>query len=260
MARLTNAARDVPTTEDRRFFRTLISVMATILLAGFVAQLALGRSSFSAPFIVHAHAIVFMGWVGIAVAQAWLVAGGNLALHRRLGMVAVAWSIGLLILGPLVTIATIQSARTPFFFQPQHFLIANPMSLIGFAALFSAAIIMRRQFDWHSRLHIGAFVMLMGPGFGRLLPMPFLPPYAFETAGLVALIFPVVGILRDWRVHGRPHPAWFWGIGVLLATTLLARVIGFSPVGEAIYTAVTAGSSMAGTDGLAFPAPPPGAI
>jgi hypothetical protein len=255
---MTTATFDVPAADDRRFFRNLVSAMAVILVAGFVVQLALGRSSFSAPPIVHVHALVFMGWVGITLAQVWLAAGGSLALHRKLGLVAVAWSIGLMILGPLVTIATIQSARTPFFFQPQHFLIANPVSLIGFAALFSAAIIMRRQFDWHSRLHVAAFVMLMGPGFGRLLPMPFLPPYAFETAGLVALIFPVVGILRDWRVHGRPHPAWFWGIGVLLATTLLARVIGFSPVGESIYTAITAGSSMAGTDGLAFPPPPPG--
>lgn len=257
---MTTAVLNVPTTDDRRFFRNLVSVMAVILLAGFVVQLALGRSSFSAPLIVHLHALVFMGWVGITLSQAWLVAGGNLALHRKLGQVAVIWAIGLLILGPLVTIANIQSGRTPFFFQPQHFLVANPMTLIGFAALFSAAIIMRRQFDWHARLHIGAFVMLMGPGFGRLLPMPFLPPYAFETAGLVALVFPIVGMLRDWRVHGRPHPAWFWGIGVLLAVTVLARLVGFSPIGEAIYAAVTAGGSLAGTDGLAFPPPPPGPI
>ncbi len=257
---MTTAVLDVSTTDDRRFFRNLISVMAVILLTGFVVQLALGRSSFSAPPVVHLHAVVFMGWVGITVAQAWLVAGGNLALHRKLGMIAVAWSVGLLIVGPLVTIANIQSARTPFFFQPQHFLVANPMTLIGFAALFSAAIVMRRKFDWHSRLHIGAFVMLMGPGFGRLLPMPFLTPYAFETAGLVALMFPVVGILRDWRVHGRPHPAWFWGIGVLLAVTILARAVGFSPIGDAFYAAVTAGGGLAGTDGLAFPAPPPGPL
>lgn len=257
---MTTAVLDVPTTDDRRFFRNLVSVMALILLSGFVVQLALGRSSFSAPLIVHLHAIVFMGWVGITLAQAWLAAGGSMALHRRLGLVAVAWSVGLLILGPLVTIATIQTARTPFFFQPQHFLVANPMTLIGFAALFSAAIVMRRRFDWHSRLHISAFVMLMGPGFGRLLPMPFLTPYAFEAAGLVALIFPLFGILRDWRVHGRPHPAWFWGIGVLLAVTILARLIGFSPIGEAIYVAVTTGGALAGTDGLAFPPPPPGPI
>lgn len=178
-------------------------------------------------------------------------------LHRQLGQIAVIWTIALLILGPWVTLATVQTGRTPFFFQPQHFLIANPMTLVGFAGLFWAAIHYRRQFDWHARLHIGAFVLLLGPGFGRLLPMPYLPPYAFEIAGLVALIFPLVGILRDWLVHGRPHPAWFWGIGVLLTVTLLGRLMAFSPIGDAVYAAATANGVMAGVDGLAFP-PPPG--
>jgi hypothetical protein len=254
---MAGATIERPVADDRRFFRNLVTTMAVILVGGFVVQLALGRSSFGAPLVVHAHAIAFMGWVSITLTQAWLAASGNLATHRKLGQLAVVWTIGLLILGPLVTIAAIQTARTPFFFQPQHFLIANPMTLIGFAGLFAAAIVMRRQFDWHARLHIGAFVMLMGPGFGRLLPMPFMTPYAFEIAGLVALVFPVFGILRDWRVHGRPHPAWLWSIAVLLAVTLLARVIAFSPVGDTLYAAVANGS-MANADGLAFPPPPPG--
>ena len=186
-----------------------------------------------------------------------IAAGANMALHRKLGYLAVAWSFGLLILGPLVTLATVQSGRTPFFFQPQHFLVANPMTLIGFAGLFWAGIALRRRTDWHARLHVSAFVMLMGPGFGRLLPMPLLPPYAFEIAGLVALIFPAIGIFYDWRTHGRPHSAWFVGIGVLLAVTVLARVIGFSPVGEAVYDAVVAGTPLAGASGLDYP-PPPG--
>ena len=131
------------------------------------------------------------------------------------------------------------------------------MTLLGFAGLFGAALALRRQTDWHTRLQVGAFTMLMGPGFGRILPMPFLPPYAFETAGLVALIFPIIGMLRDWRVHGRPHAAWLWSIAVLLAVTLLSRVIAFSPVGEAFYSLATPSGPMTGTDGLAFP-PPPG--
>lgn len=257
---MTGATIERPLANDRRFFRNLITVMAVILLAGFVVQLALGRSSFNSPLIVHLHAFGFMTWVAITLTQTWLAASGNLTLHRKLGLLSIGWVIVLLILGPLVTIATVQTGRTPFFFQPQHFLIANPLTLLGFAGLFAAAIVLRQQADWHTRLQVSAFVMLMGPGFGRLLPMPFLPPYAFETAGLVALIFPVIGMLRDWRVHGRPHAAWLWGIAVLLATTLLARVVGFSPIGEAVYAAATAGGSLAGTDGLAFPPPPPGAI
>ena len=87
--------------------------------------------------------------------------------------------------------------------------------------------------------------------------MPFLPPYAFEIAELTALVIPIVCLVRDWRVHGRLHPAWLWSMGVLVGTLLLARILAFSPVGEALYAAVTSGGGMAGTDGLAFPPPPP---
>ncbi|MFN3314431.1 MAG: hypothetical protein ACK46Q_13320 [Hyphomonas sp.] len=248
-----------PAGSDRSFFRACITAMAGIIVLGFVVNLAMGRSSFNAPLILHLHAAVFMGWIGIVLAQVWLATEGNIAMHRRLGRLAVLWAVAMLVLGTWVTVASTQTGRTPFFFQPQHFLIANPLSLLGFAGLLGAAIALRRQTDWHSRLQIGAFVLLMGPGFGRLLPMPFLTPFAWETAVLVALIVPAIGMLRDWRVHGRPHPAWFWCIGVVVGITLLARVIGFSPVGEAVYASVTAGTVVAGTDGLVFP-PPPGPL
>jgi hypothetical protein len=255
---VTDATLSVPFVDDRRFLRNMVTVMSLVIVAGFATQFALGRSSFNAPLVVHAHGVAFMAWVAITVAQAWLAAGASMRTHRQLGKIAAVWTIALLILGPWVTIANVQTGRTPFFFQPQHFLIANPMTLIGFAGLFFAAIHLRRRTDWHARLHVSAFVILLGPGFGRLLPMPLLPPYAFEIAGLTALVFPLVGILRDWRVHGRPHAAWFWGIGVLLAVMLVSRLVAFSPLGEGVYDAFTAGTGLAGSDGLAFPPPPPG--
>lgn len=254
---MTTAHTSAPVADDRRFIRNLATGMALILVAGFVVQLAMGRSSFGAPLVVHAHAVVFMGWVAIVLTQVWLAGAGNIALHRNAGKLAAIWALGLLVFGTWITVAAVQTGRTPFFFQPQHFIIANPLLLYAAIGLLVAAYILRRQTDWHARLQIGSFVLLMGPGFGRLLPMPLLPPYAFEIAALVALIFPAIGILYDWRTHGRPHPAWFWGIGILIGATLLARVIGFSPVGEAVYEAVVAGTPLAGTSGLDFP-PPPG--
>ncbi len=142
---MTGATIDFPVADDRRFFRNLITAMAVILVMGFVVQLAAGRSSFNSPQIIHLHAFAFMAWTGITLTQTWLAASGNLALHRKLGLLSVGWVILLLILGPLVTISTVQTARTPFFFQPQHFLVANPMTLLGFAGLFGAALALRRQ-------------------------------------------------------------------------------------------------------------------
>jgi hypothetical protein len=254
---MTDANITAPVTDDRRFIRNHATAMAVVLVLGFVVQLAMGRSSFGAPLIVHAHAVVFMGWVGIVLTQVWLAGSGNIAMHRQVGRLAGVWALGLLVFGTWITIAAVQTGRTPFFFQPQHVIIANPLSLYAAIGLLVAAYMMRKQTDWHARLQIGSFTLLMGPGFGRLLPMPLLPPYAFEIAGLVALIFPAIGIFYDMRVHGRPHPAWFWGIGVLLAVIVVARLAGFSPVGEAVYDAVVAGTPLAGTSGLDFP-PPPG--
>lgn len=246
-----------PIVDDRRFIRNLATAMAIVLVGGFVVQLGTGRSSFNAPLIVHAHAVVFMGWVGILLSQVWLAGSGKFTLHKQVGKLAAIWALGLLVFGTWVTVAVVQTGRTPFFFQPQHFIVANPISLYVAVGLLVAAYMMRGQTDWHARLQIGSFLLLMGPGFGRLLPMPLLPPYAFEIAGLAALIFPAIGIFYDWRMHGRPHPAWFWGIAGLIGTIVVARVIGFSPIGAFVYDAVVAGTPLAGTSGLDY-LPPPG--
>lgn len=254
---MAEALKDLGDSKDLRFFRTCITVMAVILVSGFIVQLATGRSSFSSPIVVHIHAVVFMGWVVIFVTQAWLAAAKATSLHRLLGTLAVFWACMMLVIGTLTTVEAVRGGRVPFFFQPQHFLLADPATLLGFGVLLAAAVTLRRRQDWHTRLQVGAFVMLLGPGLGRLLPMPLLAPYAFEIAAGLPVIILIVGMLRDLRAHKRIHPAWLFSSGVLLAVLIAARVIAFSPAGDALYAAATSESSMQGSDGRAFPAPPP---
>jgi hypothetical protein len=166
--------------------------------------------------------------------------------------------VGLLVLGLLVTWETVRTGRTPFFFQPQHFLVANPLTLLGALGLLAAAISLRKHHDWHPRLQIGSFVLLMGPGFGRLLPMPFLTPYAFEVASLAALVFVAVAACRETWLHKRVHPAWAWTVIVLLGSLLFARIVAGSPIGQALHAAAVSGTAAEGSDGMAFPPPPPG--
>lgn len=238
------------------FFRNLATVMAVVQVSGFLVQLAMGRSSFGAPPVVHAHAIAAMGWVGIFAGQTWLAASGARDAHRRIGPFALAWAVAFVALGVAVTTAAARTGRVPFFFQPQHFLIANPMTTFGFLGLLLAAVALRHRPDWHARLQIGAFVMIMGPTFGRLLPAPLMIPWAFEGATLPALAFPLYGMVRDARVHGRPHPAWIWPFVLLAATLVLARLLADSSIGEAIYAFAISGSP-ANPNGLAYPPPPP---
>ena len=239
------------------FFRTLALLMALTMFAGFTLQFARGFSSLSARPLVHIHGIAFMIWIAIFVTQSCLATRGPIALHRKLGWFGAFWVVVLVIMGSWITIDVIQRGTTPFFFRPQHFLIGNPLSVLVFAGLVYSAIRLRRRPDWHVRLQICAMTTIMGPAFGRLLPMPLLIPYAFEAAGLAGMIFAIAGMIRDRRKYGRVHPAWYWGLAAFLAIIPVTLIIANSTVGDALYSAATAGHPGAKVNGMEYPVPPP---
>ena len=243
---------------DNGFFLGGAIAMTLVLVSGFSVQLAMGRSSFSSPPLVHAHAIVFMGWVGIYLLQNLFAATGRQDLHRRLGWIAAVWIVPMIVLGCAVTVAIARRGQVPFFFKPLQFLVFDPMLVFTFAGLTVAAILLRRRTDWHRRLHFCAMSILLGPGFGRLLPMPFLTPWAWEATIVLSLLFPVAGMIADLRRDGAVHPAWGWGLATLIGSVLLTEAITYSPAGTSLYRAVVAGSPGAAVAPLAFP-PPPGA-
>lgn len=243
---------------DEGFFLRGAIAMVLVIFAGFSLQLAMGRSSFSSPWLVHAHAIVFMGWVMLYLLQNIFVATGRMALHRRLGWIATGWIVAMLVLGCAVTVAMVRRGQVPFFFRPLEFLVFDPLSLFTFAGLTAAAIALRRRTAWHRRLHFCGMSMLLAPGFGRLLPMPLLAPWAWEATAAATLLFPLIGMAADKRRTGRVHPAWRWGAGTMLASFVLIEAITYSPVGLSLYESVTTGSPGATVPPLDFAAPPMG--
>jgi hypothetical protein len=260
MATLAEGSRTTVAGNDDGFFLRGAIAMTIVIVAGFSLQLAMGRSTFHSPPLVHAHAITFMGWVVLYLMQNIFVATGRMELHRRLGWIATGWMVAMLILGCLVTVAMVRRGQVPFFFRPLQFLVFDPMSLFTFAGLTSAAIVLRRRTDWHRRLHFCGMSMLLGPGFGRLLPMPLLQPWAWEAVFAATMLFPLVGVLSDVRRSGHAHPAWRWGMGTMFASALLIEAITYSPLGAALYRATTAGSPGAAVAALDFAPPPAGPL
>jgi hypothetical protein len=251
MATLAERTR-APATDDR-FFLTMSIAMALVLVAGFSLQLAAGRSSFGAPPLVHAHAITFFGWVVLYVIQNILVTIKRPDLHRTLGWIGAGWMVVMVILGTAVTLAMVRRGGVPFFFTPSFFLIMDPLSIYSFAGLTTAAIILRKKTEWHRRLHLCGMATLTGPGFGRLLPMPFLIPWAGWAVFAAIMIFPLIGVIADLRRTGGVHRAWVWGIGVMVAVQIAMPLIAHSPLGAAIYKGVTAGSPGAAIDPMVYP-------
>ncbi len=84
---------------------------------------------------------------------------------------------------------------------------------------------------------------MMGPGFGRLLPTPFLAP----------MIFAVIGMARHRPAQGRVHPAWTWIIAFLGGALVVARFLPLSSVGDHFYAFITAGTQTECADGRALP-------
>lgn len=232
-----------------RFFLYLSLAMCAVIVAGFALNLALGRSSFAVPLIYHVHAAIFFGWVALFMTQNLLVASGAVRIHRALGVLALAWVPMMLVAGVAMMLFSVRDHGGPPFFDLREFLFGNPADLLCFAGLVLTAVAMRGNSPWHRRLMICATAILTGPGFGRLLPTPFLVPWAWIiVGGLTPLIFPLIGIAGDFFRARRVHPAWLWGMGAMIFAHFGAEAIAFTPFGESVTRAVVAGTPGADRD------------
>jgi hypothetical protein len=216
---------------EARFFFIMAVAMAATIVGGFSLNIAMGRSSFAAPALVHVHAFVMMGWVTLYVLQNGLIAGGNHRLHRRFGWLAVAWIPATVVMGLLITRWSLQAVGGPPFFDQNAFLVGNPLGLMSFAGLAAWAIVVRTNTGWHRRLMFCSMAILTGPGLGRLLPMPLFIPWAWWISNVVPLAFPLIGMLADRRRYGRVHPAWFWGVGTIVMMFLVGELLAYSQIG-----------------------------
>ena len=216
--------------------------MVLVLVTGFSMQLAAGRSSFGAPLYVHLHALTFFGWTMIYLTQTLLGTSGNVALHKKLGWIGVAWIPLMVVVGTMVAYLSLRRGHTAPFFAPAYFTVMAPLTVYTFAGLATAAVIKRRQTDWHKRLHFCAMAGLMGPGFGRILPMPLFVPHAAQVETVSVFVIPVVAAAIDWRQTGQLHRAWLWGIGTLVVSRTVIEVLADSPIAAALYAWITVGS------------------
>ena len=79
-----------------------VGVLAlAIAISGFWASYfqPLTSGAGTAPVVIHVHAAVFVGWLVLVIAQAWLAAVGRLALHARVGRVGMIYGVALIVVG-----------------------------------------------------------------------------------------------------------------------------------------------------------------
>lgn len=218
MATVSTDTRSIIERERAFFFAMAIAIAVTAVI-GFGFFIVMGISSFGAPWFVHVHAVTMMGWLVLYLAQNGLVARDNVVLHRKLGILAAAWSVWLVPIGLATTVSCIAGHRAPPFFQdPAFFLAMDWSTILLFAGLTWTALGLRNRPDWHKRLMLGANVNLIGPAWGRLVPLPLTGQDGVLMNLAVLLVYLGVAMAFDRRLNGRVHPAHVWSAGLLVSS------------------------------------------
>lgn len=204
---------------ERRFYTGTILAIALTLIAGF------GRSYLLRPVLgppadppaahqltplIHLHAALSAAWIALLVAQARLVAGRRIDLHRRLGWLGGAIAAAMVPVGIVTALHGVVRGVSVAGIEPRRFLALPLFAILVFAALVGFAFAKRRTPQTHKRLMLLATLALLPPALARLMIVQL----GFGTPAVVfAVILVYVGGLVAWdlRTLGRLHPATLWG-------------------------------------------------
>jgi len=245
-ATITNTAPVAATASRTRFYFWMAVAMSATAFLGFAptfwAPLAQGVPERISVLAIHG--TLFFGWTLFVVYQSWLVGSGAVARHRDIGMIGISLATAMVIFGVLAAINSAQRAAAMNFAPAgESFLVVPLAGVLSFAVLVTAAIVNIRRPEWHKRLMLSATAVLLDAAIARPFivylvmgghPPPFggnvglagmhIPPppvLGVLPPALLALLFIVAGMVRDWRVLGKVHPAYWWAGGFALTLQLL---------------------------------------
>jgi hypothetical protein len=206
--------------ERPRFFARAAFVMAAIVVLSFPVTyflpVATGSGSFDT--LHHLHGLAFFAWFGLYAWQTQLVARGQVARHREIGLAGFALT-GLMV--PLGYWMAQRGAerRLGTMEYPYEVTWYNFIDITLFTVLMVAAIVLvTRHKEWHRRFVFVAALCLVAPAATRwTLRMPGLDPLILDVAVYVVMYpFLIALALFDWRTLGRLHPATLTSIALLL--------------------------------------------
>jgi hypothetical protein len=231
----------MPNTRDDSwgFFVAMGYACAFVAVVGFFPTYwgPLASGSFEGALFLHVHGLLFSAWPFFFIAQATTAVRGRFERHRALGYLGISLATAMLFTGIAVSIQGIDAGiGRGFEAQSRAFSIVPLTIVVSFAALVATAIARVRTPDAHMRLMLIASITLLPPAIARLLFLALSPegaarPGLGEPPAVVFSLLPslmsdvliLVALVRDWRVRGRPHPAYLYA-GAFVLAVQFARV------------------------------------
>ena len=204
---------------DHKFFTfmSLAAFFAVVVGFGNVYGRRLVSQPEPIPTIIHIHGAVFLSWVITFVLQVYFVVKYKMALHIKLGKAATVIALAMLVSGFLTSIHAARTGHSGIpgveFPTVEGFLLLNLSSLTVFLILAGAGWWFRNKPQTHKRLMLMATVAgLAPPGISRL---PLLSGTTPAIAAVV-MIFVSMGLIYDWKVHGKPHKSYLYSLPLVI--------------------------------------------
>ncbi|MEQ8524474.1 hypothetical protein [Gracilimonas sp.] len=167
---------------------------------------------------MHAHALIFIGWLLLLFVQTSLVASGNTKVHRKLGVAGGFYVTLMIIFGLaaafMLPLERIESGEWTLD-RGASFLIHPLGDLIVFIAFFIPALYYRKKSEIHKRLILIASLMLIFPGIARI-GLAQIPTFIIWLIPLLA------GAALDVMFKKRVHFLYLLG-AVVLTLSVLGR-------------------------------------
>lgn len=195
---------------DKHFFSGMAVLMLVIVFVGFAKSYFLA-GMFRAPlpnFVVHMHGAVFTLWALTFVAQTSLVASGNVAIHRKLGL----WAFGLAGLMTILGVAAASNAlarNVAPFLDPKTFYAVPMFAIAMFAVLMVIGFWERRNAAAHKRWMTLATIVLMGAPTGRM-PFGVITNRPHFGGTFLWILIALMFAYDLWSTH-KIHPVTLWG-------------------------------------------------
>jgi hypothetical protein len=206
----------------------------------FWLQLAAG--TFRGPPLLHIHGFLCTAWILYLISQASLVSRGKIRSHRDWGLLGISLASVVTVVAIVVAVSGMNERVVEYGDRARSFLIV-PFSAIGLYAVFTAAAIANvKRSEWHKRFMIIGTTCLIQAALARVFFLAatgggpgmrpgLLPPPPVSIAALPALLLELIlvaGMVRDWRVQRRVHPAWIIGVVVITSLELVRGSIASS--------------------------------
>ena len=228
---------------DRYALPVFVGLVWLGILMGFGPDIArkAQKHELTYPLAVHFHAAVFVGWLALLTAQVGLVRTGNVALHRKLGLIGVVMVPAVVAMGLTVSyVMDNLQFGTPKGDPP--FLAIQLFDIVNFGCLASAALWLRRDSAAHKRLMLLATFCIADAGFARWwapgLEAQFGKAFFGEwMAYYLGDILLIVGLgLYDLASRRRLHPTYIVAAPFALGMQALAAYLYVTPSWKVVAT------------------------